>query len=93
VQGEYYLTDIIAMAKAAGKSIRTEQPNNAWEVLGVNNRSQQAELERHYQMEGAEKLMAEGLTLLDPQRFDCRGNLTVGNDVVIDVNCEHRWPP
>lgn len=86
-QGEYYLTDIIALAKADKVAIKTEQPANEWEVLGVNNRIQQAELERFYQRELAEQLMAEGLTLLDPARFDCRGNLEVGQDVVIDVNC------
>lgn len=86
-QGEYYLTDIIAMAKNDGVVINTEQPANEWEVLGVNNRQQQAQLERHYQSEFADELMAQGLTLLDPQRFDCRGNLMVGNDVVIDINC------
>ncbi len=86
-QGEYYLTDIIALAKSDGVAIKTEQPANEWEVLGVNNRIQQAELERFYQQELAGQLMAEGLTLLDPARFDCRGNLEVGQDVVIDVNC------
>lgn len=86
-QGEYYLTDIIALAKDDNIAINTEQPDNEWEVLGVNNRIQQAELERFYQQELAENLMANGLTLLDPARFDCRGQLTVGQDVVIDVNC------
>lgn len=86
-QGEYYLTDIIEMAQQEGKRIATEQPANEFEVLGVNNRLQQAQLERFYQQQQAEKLMLDGATLLDPARFDCRGNLRVGSDVVIDVNC------
>ncbi len=86
-QKEYLLTDIIAMANADGVSVVTAQPDHAHEVLGVNNRQQQAELERIYQRVAAEALMQEGLTLLDPQRFDCRGSLTVGKDCVIDVNC------
>ena len=86
-QGEYYLTDIIGSANADGIQINTEQPADEWEVLGMNDRIQQAQLERRYQLELAEKLMAEGVTLLDPQRFDCRGELKVGADVVIDVNC------
>ena len=86
-QGELYLTDIIAMAAAEGVAIETAQPSDAWEVLGVNNRRQQAELERIYQREIANQLMDDGVTLLDPARFDCRGTLTCGNDCVIDVNC------
>ncbi|GAB1262903.1 bifunctional UDP-N-acetylglucosamine diphosphorylase/glucosamine-1-phosphate N-acetyltransferase GlmU [Aurantivibrio plasticivorans] len=86
-QEEYYLTDIIALAQQSGIAIETEQPNAEWEVLGVNNRAQQAELERFYQQDRAQQLMTDGLTLLDPNRFDVRGSLSVGQDVVIDVNC------
>ncbi|WP_075184783.1 bifunctional UDP-N-acetylglucosamine diphosphorylase/glucosamine-1-phosphate N-acetyltransferase GlmU [Teredinibacter haidensis] len=86
-QGEYYLTDIIAMARNSGISVQTTQPESEGEVMGVNNRMQQAELERIYQREIAEQLMVEGVTLLDPARFDCRGSLTVGSDCVVDVNC------
>ena len=86
-QGEYYLTDIIAMAKADGVAIHVEQPNAVEEVEGINNRQQQAALERFYQKQQANELMVAGVTLLDPARFDCRGKLTVGRDVVIDVNC------
>ncbi|GAB3109886.1 UDP-N-acetylglucosamine diphosphorylase/glucosamine-1-phosphate N-acetyltransferase [Aestuariicella hydrocarbonica] len=86
-QGEYYLTDIIAMAQGEGKFIVTEHPASENEVLGVNNRQQQAQLERFYQQRQAERLMDEGVTLLDPARFDCRGELAVGHDVTIDVNC------
>lgn len=86
-QGEYYLTDIIAMAKADGIAIQVEQPNAVEEVEGINNRQQQAALERFYQKQKANELMVAGVTLLDPARLDIRGNLTVGRDVVIDVNC------
>lgn len=86
-QGELYLTDIIAMAAEQNITINTAQPKHSWEVLGVNNRLQQAELERIYQSELAKKLMEQGVTLLDPARFDCRGSLTCGDDCVIDINC------
>ncbi len=86
-QGEYYLTDIIAMAKQAGINVETAQPTTESEVMGVNNRQQQAALERIFQRETAQRLMLDGLTLMDPQRFDCRGSLTAGSDCVIDVNC------
>ena len=86
-QGEYYLTDIIAMAVADNVEVITAQPSDEWEVMGVNNRLQQAELERIHQANLAQQLMIDGVTLLDPNRFDCRGELTCGNDVVIDINC------
>ncbi len=86
-QNEFLLTDIIAMASSEGKAIVTAQPEHEYEVLGVNNRQQQATLERIYQGVTAQRLMEEGLTLLDPARFDCRGSLTVGTDCVVDVNC------
>jgi bifunctional UDP-N-acetylglucosamine pyrophosphorylase / glucosamine-1-phosphate N-acetyltransferase len=86
VQGEFYLTDIIALAKADGITIDVEQPNAVEEVEGINNRQQQAALERFYQQQQAKKLMVDGVTLLDPSRFDCRGHLSTGRDVVIDVN-------
>ncbi len=87
VQGEYYLTDIIALAQQSGVAIHVEQPNAVEEVEGINNRQQQAALERFYQREIALELMAAGVTLLDPSRFDCRGELLTGRDVVIDINC------
>lgn len=86
-QGEYYLTDIIAMAQEQGVVIETEQPKNQWEVLGVNDRRQQAELERIYQKNIVEQLLIDGVTLLDPSRFDVRGSIKAGNDVIIDINC------
>ena len=85
-QGEYYLTDIIAMAVDDGLTVATETANDAMEVQGANDRLQLAELERHYQQRAAQNLMAQGVTLLDPARFDQRGDVSVGRDVVIDIN-------
>ena len=85
-QGEYYLTDLIAMAVDAGMEVVTEQPGHAWEVDGVNDRVQLARLERVYQRVRAEALMREGVTLLDPARLDIRGRLQCGQDVTLDIN-------
>ena len=86
-QGEYYLTDIIAMAVGDGVAVNTEQPANEDEVLGVNNRQQLARLERVYQSAYADRLMMRGVTLRDPARFDIRGDIeSIGQDVEIDVN-------
>ncbi|MBA4380967.1 MAG: UDP-N-acetylglucosamine diphosphorylase/glucosamine-1-phosphate N-acetyltransferase [Sideroxydans sp.] len=86
-QGEYYLTDIVAMAVADGIEVRSTQPAQRWEVEGINNKSQLATLERVWQQTLANKLMAQGVTLADPERLDVRGNLTCGRDVEIDVGC------
>ena len=85
-QGELYLTDIIAMAHRDGITINTQSAQNEAEVLGVNDRHQQAKLERIYQDKQASALMSQGVTLLDPARFDCRGKIHAGRDVIIDVN-------
>ncbi len=85
-QGEYYLTDIIAMAVDEGMAVRVSQPENSFEVQGVNNRLQLAELERWVQRQEADRLMTEGATLADPARVDVRGKLTIGNDILIDIN-------
>ncbi|WP_282110443.1 bifunctional UDP-N-acetylglucosamine diphosphorylase/glucosamine-1-phosphate N-acetyltransferase GlmU [Shewanella algicola] len=85
-QGEYYLTDIIAMAHADDVAITTSQPQSAIEVEGANNRVQLAQLERAYQARAAEKLMLEGANLRDPARIDIRGDVNVGMDVMIDIN-------
>lgn len=85
--GEYYLTDLIAMAVANGVDVIASQPSNEMEVLGVNNRLQQAQLERYYQRAQAEQLLQQGVTIMDPARFDCRGTLRVGQDTLIDVGC------
>lgn len=85
-QGEYYLTDVIALAHRDGLTIASLQAPSATEVLGVNDRKQQAAVERLYQHQQARDLMARGVTLMDPERFDCRGTVSAGRDVVIDVN-------
>ena len=85
-QNEYYLTDVIAMAVADGIEITTVQPDSSIEVNGINNRMQLAEMERYYQHVQAHNLMACGVSFRDPARFDLRGDIEVGQDVVIDVN-------
>jgi len=86
-QGEYYLTDIVRLAIGEGMPVATTQPDEAWEVLGVNSKVQLAELERIHQYRNALLLMEQGVTLLDPDRIDVRGELDCGRDVTIDVNC------
>jgi bifunctional UDP-N-acetylglucosamine pyrophosphorylase/glucosamine-1-phosphate N-acetyltransferase len=85
-QGEYYLTDIVAMALADGMQVASVEPEQAFEVEGVNDRVQLAALERQFQAYQAKQLMQQGVHLIDPSRFDLRGNLTVGQDVRIDIN-------
>jgi len=86
-QGEYYLTDIVALAVAEGLPVRTAQPEGEWEVLGVNSKVQLAELERQHQRNIAGQLLVAGVRLADPARIDIRGELTHGRDVSIDVGC------
>ena len=86
-QGEYYLTDVIEMAVTDGIAIVTNQPETVDEVLGVNNRIQLSHLERVYQQEQACRLMEQGVTLIDPARFDLRGSIeNLGIDIICDVN-------
>ncbi|CAN5684098.1 bifunctional UDP-N-acetylglucosamine diphosphorylase/glucosamine-1-phosphate N-acetyltransferase GlmU [soil metagenome] len=86
-QGEYYLTDIVAMAVAGGVHVVTTHPAGEAEVLGVNSPLQLADLERRLQGRQAEALMEAGVRLADPARLDVRGELVCGSDVEIDVNC------
>ncbi len=86
-QGEYYLTDIMALAIEDGVTVETPHPHQDWETIGVNNRAQLAQLERVFQGEIAQRLMADGVSLADPARIDVRGQLTCESDVSIDVNC------
>ena len=86
-QKEYYLTDVIGLAVADGLAVKTTQPENVWEVEGVNSKRQLAQLERIHQREVANRLLEQGVTLADPARFDVRGTLSCGRDVSIDVNC------
>jgi bifunctional UDP-N-acetylglucosamine pyrophosphorylase/glucosamine-1-phosphate N-acetyltransferase len=86
-QGEYYLTDIIALAVADGVEVLASHPGDEWEVLGVNSKAQLAELERVYQLNVARELLDNGVTLADPARIDVRGEVHCGRDVSIDVGC------
>ncbi|KQV61040.1 glucosamine-1-phosphate N-acetyltransferase [Pelomonas sp. Root1217] len=86
-QGEYYLTDIVAMAVAEGLPVLGIKAHSEIEVLGVNDPVQLSQLERAFQVRQAEGLMRAGVRLADPARFDLRGTLTHGQDVEIDVNC------
>jgi len=85
-QGEYYLTDLIAKAVENGVEIDSITCEDELEVAGVNNRVQLAELESYYQQKKATDLMMSGVTMRDPARIDIRGELTVGQDITIDVN-------
>ena len=86
VQGEYYLTDVVVMAAKAGLKVNAILADREDEVLGVNDKVQLAEVEAVYRKRRATELMLQGVTLVDPARFDVRGPVTVGRDVHIDVN-------
>jgi len=86
-QGEYYLTDIVALAVAEGVPVRASTVADADDVLGVNDRRQLAHLERVVQRRAADRLLDAGVTLADPSRIDVRGSLHCGRDVFIDVGC------
>ncbi len=85
-QNEFYLTDVIKLAVNSKRPVIAVLAQRSREVEGVNDRFQLAELERYYQLMMAEKVMLAGASLKDPARFDVRGHLEVGSDVVIDVN-------
>lgn len=85
-QGEYYLTDVIAMAVADRYPVDVLIAAGEIEVMGVNDKRQLAELESANRAEKAAGLMRDGVTLLDPARVDVRGKLSCGRDVVIDIN-------
>lgn len=85
-QKEFYLTDIISMAVDDGVKINTINPESAVEVRGINDRAQLAEIERYYQLIQAHQLMRRGVTIMDPSRFDLRGDLEIGQDIMIDIN-------
>lgn len=85
-QQEFYLPEIIPMAFSEGVAVKTVSPQHWYEVTGINDKIQLAELERLFQKEQAIKFMRAGVTLLDPARFDIRGEASIGKDVVIDIN-------
>ncbi len=86
-QGEYYLTDIVALAVAEGLHVCSAQPADVWEIEGVNSQTQLAALERIQQRNIAARLLEQGVRLADPSRIDVRGELVCGRDVFIDANC------
>jgi len=86
-QQEYYLTDVVALATAAGDSVNAVICEDADEVNGINNQQQLAVVETIYRQRCANALMVQGVKLFDPARIDVRGNITVGRDVQIDINC------
>ena len=86
-QQEYYLTDVVKFAEADGVPVVAHKIDDATQVAGVNSPAQLAELERAFQQRQAQALMADGVRIIDPARFDVRGELTCGQDVQIDVNC------
>lgn len=86
-QGEYYLTDVLALAVADGVSVDSASVDASWEAAGVNNKVQLAELERILQRNQAHALLEAGVTLADPARIDIRGELAHGMDVSIDIGC------
>ena len=85
-QKEYYLTDIVGMAVADGINIATCHPLDNTEAAGANDRIEQSELERKYQLKSAKELMEQGVEIVDPGRFDIRGSCIAGKDCRIDVN-------
>jgi bifunctional UDP-N-acetylglucosamine pyrophosphorylase/glucosamine-1-phosphate N-acetyltransferase len=85
-QSEFYLTDVIEMAVSDGIKINAIQPYSEVEIRGVNDRAQLSELERYYQLIQAHQLMRRGITIMDPGRFDLRGDLEIDSDCYIDIN-------
>ena len=85
-QGEYYLTDVIAMAVNDGVTVHGVKADTWTEVMGINDKKQLAEAERALQARLVDELMQEGVGFADPARVDIRGSLKCGKDVFIDVN-------
>lgn len=85
-QGEYYLTDIVAMAREDQMAINVSEPKEIEEIYGANSREELARLERIYQRWKARTLMSQGVTLLDPSRVDVRGHVEGAPDCIVDVN-------
>ncbi|MBY0380078.1 MAG: bifunctional UDP-N-acetylglucosamine diphosphorylase/glucosamine-1-phosphate N-acetyltransferase GlmU [Burkholderiales bacterium] len=87
MQKEYYLTDVINMAYQDNVEIDSVQSTCEYEALGINNKSQLECLERFYQLQKVEQLLEQGVTIKDKSRLDIRGEIKVGRDCIIDVNC------
>ncbi len=86
VQGEYYLTDVIACAVQAGEVIADVQAVRPYEVLGVNSNAELAAMERLLQRRRVKQLLNDGATVRDPMRLDIRGECTIGANCVVDIN-------
>jgi len=86
-QGEYYLTDIVALAVKDNVDVVAEITPDEWSVTGINSKTDLSQIERVYQSRVAQKLLQQGVTLRDPARLDIRGTLSCGRDVEIDINC------
>lgn len=86
-QGEYLLTDIVKLARPEGARVIASKADSYEEALGINNFAQLADVESIYQRRAAAKLQLEGVHIVDPNRFSLRGDLKVGQDVFIDVDC------
>ena len=91
-QGEFYLTDIVGLAHQQGQVISALTVADKSEVEGINSRVQLAKVERLYQLQCAENFMMNGVTIIDPQRFDIRGDVEIGADTIIDINCVIKGP-
>lgn len=86
-QGEYYLTDLVEIARQASDNTTAVVCDDEQEVAGANDRMQLAAAERVWQARQAQSLMEQGVSLIDPARIDVRGDLSVGQDISIDVGC------
>ena len=86
-QNEIYLTDIVDLVSKSGRQIKSVTTSEEYEVSGVNDKKQLSELERIHQLNQADQFMHDGLLLRDATRFDCRGELSFGQDCEIDINC------
>ena len=86
-QKEYYLTDIVSLSIEDNIEVLTESADNEVSITGINSKSELAAMERTYQLMTAQKLMEQGVTIMDPNRLDIRGEVVAGQDVTIDVGC------
>jgi bifunctional UDP-N-acetylglucosamine pyrophosphorylase/glucosamine-1-phosphate N-acetyltransferase len=91
-QNEYYLTDVIGLAHQDGALICSTQPKKLHEVIGINSRNELAMAERRFQLQIADELMQQGVTIADPNRIDIRGEVEFGTDVTLDINCVIEGP-
>lgn len=85
-QGEEYLTDVVGIAYQSGETIFATQPNSNDEINGINSKVELAAIERRYQHLQAQKCLEQGLTIIDPTRFDLRGEINFGKDCLLDIN-------